>query len=154
MAHVMKGALRLTQAAARNNLLVTQQRNYTPPDWVRKYMYNLSGWNQYGLYKDDLMVENEDVQEAIRRLPPTLQVILNLTKLMLMLSLLNVLLAFRQDERSFRIQRATQLSLMKTVLPKDQWPTFEEDVEKGRYLQPYLTEVRKERAEEAFWDKR
>ena len=117
-------------------------------------MYNLSGWNQYGLYKDDLMVENEDVQEAIRRLPPTLQVILNLTKLMLMLSLLNVSLAFRQDERSFRIQRATQLSLMKTVLPKDQWPTFEEDVEKGRYLQPYLTEVRKERAEEAFWDKR
>merc|ERR1712029_367875 len=73
MAHVMKGALRLTQAAARNNLLVTQQRNYTPPDWVRKYMYNLSGWNQYVLYKDDLMVENEDVQEAIRRLPPTLQ---------------------------------------------------------------------------------
>merc|ERR1711868_100728 len=131
MAHFTKGALRLSQLATRGNQLVTQQRNYTPPDWVRKYMYNLSGWNQYGLYKDDLMVENEDVQEAIRRLPPTLQ-----------------------DERSFRIQRATQLSLMKTVLPKDQWPTFEEDVEKGRYLQPYLTEVRKERAEEAFWDKR
>lgn len=127
----MKGSLRLGQLATRNNLMVTQQRNLTPPDWVRKYMYNLSGWNQYGLYKDDLMVENEDVQEAIRRLPPTMQ-----------------------DERAFRIQRATQLSLMKTVLPKDQWPTFEEDVEKGRYLQPYLAEVRRENAEEAFWSKR
>ena len=60
----------------------------------------------------------------------------------------------KQDERAFRIQRATQLSLMKTVLPKDQWPTFEEDVEKGRYLQPYLTEVKREKAEQAFWDKR
>lgn len=76
----MKGSLRLGQLATRNNLMVTQQRNLTPPDWVRKYMYNLSGWNQYGLYKDDLMVENEDVQEAIRRLPPTMQVIFNLTK--------------------------------------------------------------------------
>ena len=74
----MKGSLRLGQLATRNNLMVTQQRNLTAPDWVRKYMYNLSGWNQYGLYKDDLMVENEDVQEAIRRLPPTMQVIFNL----------------------------------------------------------------------------
>lgn len=131
MAHFTKGALRLSQLATRGNQVVVQQRNLTPPDWIRKYMYNLSGWNQYGLYKDDLMVENEVVQEAIRRLPPNLQ-----------------------DERAFRIQRATQLSLMKTVLPKDQWPTFEEDVEKGRYLQPYLTEVKRERAEQAFWDKR
>ena len=149
----MKGSLRLGQLATRNNLMVTQQRNLTPPDWVRKYMYNLSGWNQYGLYKDDLMVENEDVQEAIRRLPPTMQVIFNLTKVS-QLMFISFICSFWQDERAFRIQRATQLSLMKTVLPKDQWPTFEEDVEKGRYLQPYLTEVRKERAEEAFWDKR
>ena len=149
----MKGSLRLGQLATRNNLMVTQQRNLTAPDWVRKYMYNLSGWNQYGLYKDDLMVENEDVQEAIRRLPPTMQVIFNLTKVS-QLIFISFFWFFWQDERAFRIQRATQLSLMKTVLPKDQWPTFEEDVEKGRYLQPYLTEVRRENAEEAFWNKR
>ena len=74
MAHFTKGALRLSQLATRGNQVVVQQRNLTPPDWIRKYMYNLSGWNQYGLYKDDLMVENEVVQEAIRRLPPNLQV--------------------------------------------------------------------------------
>lgn len=150
----MKGSLRLGQLATRNNLMVTQQRNLTPPDWVRKYMYNLSGWNQYGLYKDDLMVENEDVQEAIRRLPPTMQVIFNLTKVSQLMLISFFCFFFWQDERAFRIQRATQLSLMKTVLPKDQWPTFEEDVEKGRYLQPYLAEVRRENAEEAFWSKR
>ena len=151
----MKGSLRLGQLATRNNLMVTQQRNLTAPDWVRKYMYNLSGWNQYGLYKDDLMVENEDVQEAIRRLPPTMQVIFNLIQgVTVNVHFVHLFFFFWQDERAFRIQRATQLSLMKTVLPKDQWPTFEEDVEKGRYLQPYLTEVRRENAEEAFWNKR
>ena len=74
MAHLMKGALRLGQTAARGNQLVIAKRNFDAPLWMRKYMYNLSGWNQYGLYKDDLMVENPDVQEAIRRLPPSLQV--------------------------------------------------------------------------------
>jgi hypothetical protein len=71
------------------------------------------------------------------------------------------------DERAFRIQRALQCSMLKTVLPKDQWPTYEEDREKGRwsslslcsgnttflprYLQPYLVEVKAERAEKAAW---
>ena len=36
------------------------------------------------------------------------------------------------DERAFRIQRAVQCSVQKTVLPKDQWPTYDEDREKGR----------------------
>ena len=59
-----------------------------------------------------------------------------------------------QDERNYRIARAAQLSVMKTVLPKDQWPTFEEDVEKGRYLLPYIEEVIKEKAEIEDWNKR
>ena len=57
------------------------------------------------------------------------------------------------DERAFRIQRAVQCSVQKTVLPKDQWPTYEEDREKGRYLQPYLDEVVKERLEKEAWAK-
>jgi len=57
------------------------------------------------------------------------------------------------DERAFRIQRATQCSVQKTVLPMDQWPTYEEDREKGRYLQPYLEEVIKERREREAWAK-
>ena len=42
---------------------------------------------------------------------------------------------------------------MHTVLPKDQWPTWEEDVEKGRYLEPYLKEVVDEKAEQEAWNK-
>ena len=42
---------------------------------------------------------------------------------------------------------------MKTVLPKDQWPSYDEDREKGRYLQPYLQEVIKEREEMEAWNK-
>ena len=59
-----------------------------------------------------------------------------------------------QDERNFRIQRALQCSLQKTVLPKDQWPTWEEDSTKGRYLQPYIQEVKKENAEMLEWSKK
>ncbi len=57
-----------------------------------------------------------------------------------------------QDERAFRIQRAMHLSMKHIVLPKDQWPTWEEDQAKGRYLQPYLEEVIAEREEREKWD--
>ena len=57
------------------------------------------------------------------------------------------------DERAFRLQRAMQCSVQKTVLPKDQWPTYEEDREKGRYLTPYLDEVVRERKEKEEWSK-
>ena len=32
------------------------------------------GFNQYGLYHDDALYEHADVAEAVRRLPPQLQV--------------------------------------------------------------------------------
>ena len=63
-------------------------------------------------------------------------------------------MVFFQDERNFRIQRAAQCSLMHTVLPKDQWPDFEEDLEKGRYPTPYLEEVLAEKNEKEAWAKR
>ena len=43
---------------------------------------------------------------------------------------------------------------MKTVLPKDQWPSYDEDLEKGRYLQDLLAEVEREKAEQSEWDNR
>ena len=49
--------------------------------------------------------------------------------------------------------RASQLYIQKTILPKDQWPTFEEDLEFGRYLDPYLEEVKKENEEKSMWAK-
>ena len=64
------------------------------------------------------------------------------------------LLTLFKDERTFRMYRATQLYMQKTILPKDQWPTFEEDVEHGRYLDQYLEEVQREKAEKSMWAKR
>jgi hypothetical protein len=42
---------------------------------VQKTVHGLDAYNQFGLYHDDLYVEDEDVEEALRRLPPQLQVI-------------------------------------------------------------------------------
>lgn len=77
---------------------------------------------------DDVLYETPDVEEALRRLP---------TKLI--------------DERNFRITRALQYSGQKKFLAKEDWTKYEEDV---RYLQPYLTEVIKERLEKEAWDRK
>ena len=42
--------------------------------------------------------------------------------------------------------------MLKVVLPKDQWPTWDEDQRDGRYLQPYLREVQQERGERERWN--
>ena len=36
-------------------------------------------------------------------------------------------ISFFQDERAFRIQRALHYSMLKTILPKEDWVTYEED---------------------------
>jgi len=106
------------QLSARN-VSLTSSRTFINSDGFKKWAFEASGFNQYGLYHDDALNESDDVKEALRRLPQHLL-----------------------DERAFRIQRAVQCSMMKTVLPKDQWPTYEEDRANGRYLTPYLKEVR------------
>jgi len=92
-----------------------------------KWAYNLSGFNQYGLQHNDCLYENEDVKEAIRRLPRKVY-----------------------DERNYRIMRALHLSMTKTILPKNEWTKYEEDV---KYLEPYLNEVIQEREEKEDWNK-
>ncbi|XP_045581587.1 cytochrome b-c1 complex subunit 7 [Procambarus clarkii] len=98
---------------------------------LKRFAFRASGFNQYGLYYDDCLHETPDVIEALERLPQNIK-----------------------DERNFRMQRALQLSLVKNILPKEQWISFEEDREKGRYLQPYLKEVIKERKEQEEWNKK
>ncbi|KAF3426041.1 hypothetical protein E2986_02102 [Frieseomelitta varia] len=94
---------------------------------LRKWIFTAAEWNQYGLYKDDLIAEdNDDVIEALRRLPPHLI-----------------------EERNFRIIRAAQLDCQKKVLPKEQWIKYEDDIE---YLTPYVDEVRREREEREEWN--
>lgn len=94
---------------------------------LQKFAYNLSGFNKYGLQRDDLLYEDEDVKEALRRLPQKLV-----------------------DERNYRILRATQLSIQKIILPKDQWTKLEED---KLYLTPLVEEVKKEKREREEWNK-
>ena len=94
---------------------------------LQRFCYNLSGFNKYGLMRDDLLYEDSDVKEALHRLPQNLI-----------------------DERNYRILRATQLSITKSVLPKEEWTKLENDV---LYLTPYVNEVIKERREREEWNK-
>uniref|UniRef100_A0A4D5RA02 Cytochrome b-c1 complex subunit 7 n=1 Tax=Scolopendra viridis TaxID=118503 RepID=A0A4D5RA02_SCOVI len=90
--------------------------------------YNLRGWNKYGLLQEDLLYEDEEVKEALRRLPQEVK-----------------------DERNFRMITAIHHSMCHKYLPKEKWTKMEEDIS---YLKPYLDEVRKENLEKAEWDKK
>merc|ERR1711862_973122 len=127
----MGATARTLRLAARPYLAQTQlSRNFTDNVALKRWVFNSSGFNQFSLYHDDCLYENDDVKEALRRLP-----------------------AHLLDERAFRLQRAMQCNVQKTVLPKDQWPTYEEDREKGRYLTALLEEVVRERKEQEEWAK-
>ncbi|XP_019866797.1 cytochrome b-c1 complex subunit 7 [Aethina tumida] len=94
---------------------------------LQRWAYNLSGFNKYGLMRDDLLYEDADVKEALRRLPQN-----------------------EVDARNYRILRATQLSIQKDILPKEQWTKLEDD---KLYLTPLVNEVIKEREEREEWNK-
>ncbi|XP_005797417.1 cytochrome b-c1 complex subunit 7 [Xiphophorus maculatus] len=95
---------------------------------VRKWYYNMCGFNKLGLMRDDTIYEDSDVKEALRRLPENVG-----------------------NDRVFRIKRALDLSMKQQILPKDQWTKYEEDV---NYLTPYLEEVIRERKEREEWMKK
>ncbi|NXQ43202.1 QCR7 protein, partial [Catharus fuscescens] len=102
-------------------------------DSIRKWYYNAAGFNKLGLMRDDTLHEDDDVKEALKRLPEHLY-----------------------NERVFRIKRALDLSLKHQILPKDQWVKYEE-VGHGMfpsYLEPYLKEVIRERQEREAWNKK
>ncbi|KAG7500771.1 cytochrome b-c1 complex subunit 7 [Solea senegalensis] len=94
----------------------------------RKWFYNLSGFNKIGLMRDDIIMDDSDVQEALRRLPENVY-----------------------NDRMFRIKRAMDLTMKQQILPKDQWTKYEED---HPYLTPYLNEVIHERKEKEEWTKK
>ncbi|XP_076752355.1 cytochrome b-c1 complex subunit 7 [Xylocopa sonorina] len=93
---------------------------------IQKWAYNASDFNKYGLHKDDIIHETDDVVEALKRLPPDVM-----------------------EARIFRIVRAAQLDCQKQILPKEQWTKFEED---KPYLLPHVMDVIKERKEREQWE--
>lgn len=103
-----------------------QRRLYS--NAFQQFCYNLSGFNKYGLWRDDLLDDSEpEVKEALKRVPENIV-----------------------DERNYRILRAVQLSIQKDILPKEQWTKLEDD---KLYLTPCLRQVLKEKAEQDEWNK-
>ncbi|KAK0053976.1 cytochrome b-c1 complex subunit 7 [Biomphalaria pfeifferi] len=114
------GRVALKQAVDRNSLLYK----------LRRWCYYKSYFPELGLRKDDVLLETPYtgpiIQEALKRIPKE-----------------------EFDARNFRILRANQLSMMKTVLPRDQWTVYEED---EPYLWPHIEEVMREKEERRQWD--
>ncbi|GAB6028267.1 hypothetical protein CHUAL_002448 [Chamberlinius hualienensis] len=94
--------------------------------WYRRFMFNTGGYNKYGLKYDDLLDIDSAVTEAIRRLPQKLQ-----------------------DERTYRIYRASYYCTWHRILPEQEWTKASED---DSYLQPYIDEVKREINEREEWD--
>ena len=95
---------------------------------IRKWYYNAAGFNKLGFMRDDTIYENDNVKEAIRRLPENLY-----------------------KDRVVRSQRALDLSMRQQILPKEQRTKYEED---KFYLGLYLKEVIWERKEREEWAKK
>lgn len=98
----------------------------TNTSWAR-FLFNQRKYFQYGLLHDDLYRNTPIVDEALRRLPRKLQ-----------------------DDRNYRLLRAVQCSIQQSILPKNLWTKYEDDVS---YLDSYIEEVEKEEAEKKEWYK-
>ncbi|KAK9878797.1 hypothetical protein WA026_003635 [Henosepilachna vigintioctopunctata] len=95
---------------------------------LQNICYKLSGFNKYGLWRDDLLDEDiTEVKEALKRLDPKIR-----------------------NERNFRILRAIQLSIQKEYLPRNEWTKLENDI---LYLQPIIKQVKEEQEEINEWNK-
>ncbi|XKL61740.1 hypothetical protein PGB90_001573 [Kerria lacca] len=97
--------------------------------YIHHLLFKLIGYNKLGLYHNDVLYNFPDVLEAVRRLPPEIQ-----------------------DARNYRLIRAVQLDITRSILPENQWTTYEDDLKYGRYLEPYLEEVKKELREQDEWN--
>uniref|UniRef100_A0A4X2KFP4 Cytochrome b-c1 complex subunit 7 n=1 Tax=Vombatus ursinus TaxID=29139 RepID=A0A4X2KFP4_VOMUR len=95
---------------------------------LQKWYYNAAEFNKLGSMHDGTLYEDEDVKEAMRRLPENLY-----------------------SNRMFHIKRALDLTMRQQILPKNQWIKYEED---KLYFQPYLKEVIRERKEREEWAKK
>lgn len=102
------------------------QKRFASNKAVLKFCYKMAGFNKYGLWRDDLLWEDDDVIEALRRIPEHVV-----------------------DDRNYRIIRAAHLSLCGDVLPKLKWTLLEDDI---LYLTPFVKDVIRERRERQEWN--
>lgn len=139
-------------------------------DWkikFKKFMFNWSGYNKYGLYTHDLFDDEEPmIGEALRRQPKELldgrnfrysQKYVCLTLIVQLNYLTNLCRGFSHvceivyksvtnHDGISRCMRASQLDFLKIHLPKEKWITYEQDIE-YRYLDPFIEEIMAERME-------
>jgi len=94
----------------------------------KKFHFYLAGYNQVGLYKHDLIREDDNVKEALRRLPQNIR-----------------------DAREARLHRFCELDAAKNILPMSEWTSYEDELENGLYLTDVLEEVAREDKEKDFW---
>ena len=91
------------------------------------YVY-ACGYRQMGLRADDLrMEEYPDVATALNRLTEE-----------------------EQNQRIFRIKRASDLSMKHQILPREEWTKPEEDI---FYLNSLIEQAKTERKEREQWDR-
>jgi len=95
---------------------------------LKKAHFFLSGYNQVGLYRHDLVREDPHVKEALKRLDPAIK-----------------------DAREARIHRMIDLDNAKNILPFSEWTTYEDNLENGFYLTDVLDEVAREQKEKDYW---
>jgi len=95
---------------------------------LKKAHYFLSGYNQLGLYKHDLIREDPNVKEALKRLPVAVK-----------------------DAREARLHRFIDLDNAKNILPISEWTSYEDNLENGFYLADVLAEVAREQKEKDYW---
>jgi len=95
---------------------------------IKKAHFFLCGFNQAGLYKHDLIREDPNVKEALKRIDPAVK-----------------------DAREQRLYRFIELDMRKNILPYDQWTTYEDNLENGFYLTEALEEVAREQKEKDYW---
>jgi len=94
---------------------------------VATWYADRTGYRRVGLKYDDLIIEErDDVQKALSRLP-----------------------ARESYDRIYRINRASQASVLHRDLPKDKWTKPDQDT---RYLTPYVNEAHAEDVERTKWD--
>ncbi|TFK26445.1 ubiquinol-cytochrome-c reductase complex subunit 6 [Coprinopsis marcescibilis] len=98
--------------------------------WVKpiaNWYADASRYRQFGFKYDDLLMEeNPTVQRALGRLTDR-----------------------QAYDRAYRLKRASQASILKQPLSKDQWTKAEEDTP---YLQPHVNNVVAENVERQKWD--